>query len=150
MIRYKTGSRINIFVCAISIFARSVRLPSGNSPAFIFSKSERFSSTVLSRYGLFTPEFQNQWPPDRFAGRLNEVVSNPRLGQFTSLQAGDRLILQNTAAGRAAYGNVIFTFSGLPDPAPQTVEYRPVDGDAWKIQDMPALFSPEAMQPQGQ
>ena len=37
---------------AKSIFARSVRLPSGNSPFFMRSNRSRFSSTGRSRYGL--------------------------------------------------------------------------------------------------
>ena len=39
----------------LSIFARSVREPSGNSPFFIRSNRSRFSSTERSRHGLFFP-----------------------------------------------------------------------------------------------
>ena len=44
-----------MFGDAMSIFARSTCVPSSNSPAFIFAKSVRFSSTERSRYGLFLP-----------------------------------------------------------------------------------------------
>ena len=37
---------------AMSIFARSVRAPSGNSPAFMRANRSRFSSTVRLRNGL--------------------------------------------------------------------------------------------------
>ena len=39
----------------MSIFARSVREPSGNSPAFMRSNRSRFSSTERLRYGLSLP-----------------------------------------------------------------------------------------------
>ncbi len=50
-----TGSRMFRLGEAISILARSVRVPSGNSPARIRSNRSRFSSTLRSRYGLFLP-----------------------------------------------------------------------------------------------
>ena len=40
---------------AMSIFARSVFAPSGNSPFFMRSNRSRFSSTERSRHGLFLP-----------------------------------------------------------------------------------------------
>ena len=40
---------------AMSIFARSVRVPSGNSPAFMRGNRSRFSSTERSRKGLSSP-----------------------------------------------------------------------------------------------
>ncbi len=46
-----TGSRMLKLPEARSIFARSVRLPSGNSPFFMRSNRSRFSSTERSRYG---------------------------------------------------------------------------------------------------
>ena len=49
LMRYNTGSRISILGEDISIFARSVRLPSGNSPFFILSNRSRFSSTLRLR-----------------------------------------------------------------------------------------------------
>ena len=53
--RYMTGSRMLMFGEAMSIFARSVLEPFGNSPAFMRSKSPMLSSTERSRYGLFVP-----------------------------------------------------------------------------------------------
>ena len=55
LMRYITGSRMLMFGEAMSIFARSVRAPSGNSPFSIRSNRSRFSATVRSRYGLFLP-----------------------------------------------------------------------------------------------
>ena len=43
------------FFDAISILARSVRVPSGNSPFFMRSNRSRFSSTERLRYGLSLP-----------------------------------------------------------------------------------------------
>ncbi len=40
---------------AMSIFARSTRVPSGNSPARMRSNRSRLSSTGRSRHGLFIP-----------------------------------------------------------------------------------------------
>src|SRR5207253_10280741 len=48
-IRYSTGSRSQILAAFTSIFARNVRAPSGNSPAFIRANRSRFSSTERSR-----------------------------------------------------------------------------------------------------
>ena len=53
--RYITGSRMLRFGEAMSIFARSVREPSGNSPARMRSSRSRFSSTERLRYGLSVP-----------------------------------------------------------------------------------------------
>ena len=53
--RYSTGSRMLMLPEAMSIFARSTREPSSNSPAFMRSNRSRFSSTERSRYGLSTP-----------------------------------------------------------------------------------------------
>ena len=53
--RYITGSRILMFGDAISILARSTRLPSGNSPSFMRVNRSRFSSTARLRYGLSLP-----------------------------------------------------------------------------------------------
>ncbi|MNU02531.1 hypothetical protein D3C72_2462690 [compost metagenome] len=39
----------------MSIFRRSVLLPSANSPFFMRVNRSRFSSTLRSRYGLFLP-----------------------------------------------------------------------------------------------
>ena len=50
-----TGSRMLRFGEAMSIFARSVRAPSGNSPARIRRNRSRFSSTGRLRYGLSLP-----------------------------------------------------------------------------------------------
>ena len=44
-----------MFGDAMSIFARSTRAPSGNSPARMRRNRSRFSSTERSRYGLFWP-----------------------------------------------------------------------------------------------
>lgn len=44
-----TGSRMHMKLEAMSILALRQALPSANSPFFIFSKSARFSSTLLSR-----------------------------------------------------------------------------------------------------
>ena len=49
------GSRMLKFGDAMSIFARSVRAPSGNSPAFMRANRSRFSSTLRLRYGLSLP-----------------------------------------------------------------------------------------------
>src|SRR6267378_1414690 len=54
-IRYMTGSRRLMLPEAMSIFARSVLLPSGNSPARIRRKRSRFSSTERLRYGDSRP-----------------------------------------------------------------------------------------------
>ena len=53
--RYITGSRMLRFGEAMSILARSVREPSGNSPAFMRANRSRFSSTERLRYGLSLP-----------------------------------------------------------------------------------------------
>ena len=53
--RYITGSRSCMFSCAMSIFARSTREPSGNSPARILSNRPRFSATLRLRNGDSTP-----------------------------------------------------------------------------------------------
>ena len=53
--RYITGSRMFMFDEAMSIFARSVREPSGNSPAFMRAKRSRLSSIGRSRQGLGVP-----------------------------------------------------------------------------------------------
>ena len=50
-----TGSRMLRFGDAMSILARSVREPSGNSPAFMRANRSRFSSTERLRYGLSLP-----------------------------------------------------------------------------------------------
>ena len=50
-----TGSRMFMLGEAISILARSVREPSGNSPARIRRNRSRFSSTERLRYGLSLP-----------------------------------------------------------------------------------------------
>ena len=50
-----TGSRMLRFGWAMSIFARSVLEPSGDSPACIFSKRSRFSSMERFRCGLSFP-----------------------------------------------------------------------------------------------
>ena len=44
-----------MFGDAMSIFARRVFAPSGNSPFLILSKSDRFSSMLLFLYGLPVP-----------------------------------------------------------------------------------------------
>ena len=49
------GSRRLMFGEAMSIFARSTRAPSANSPARMRAKRSRFSSTERSRYGLSRP-----------------------------------------------------------------------------------------------
>src|SRR6516225_3942676 len=46
--RYMIGSRRLKFGDAISIFARSVRAPSANTPAFMRAKRSRLSSTLRS------------------------------------------------------------------------------------------------------
>jgi hypothetical protein len=52
---YRIGSRIVTTAAAMSIFARSTRLPPSNSPARMRAKRSRFSSTLRSRNGLFLP-----------------------------------------------------------------------------------------------
>ena len=53
--RYMTGSRRLRLGWAMSILARRVREPSGNSPARIRRNRSRFSSTERPRVGLFFP-----------------------------------------------------------------------------------------------
>ena len=53
--RYITGSRMLKFGEFMSILARKVRAPSGNSPAFMRRNRSRFSSTERLRYGLSVP-----------------------------------------------------------------------------------------------
>ena len=50
-----TGSRRLMLGEAMSIFARSTRAPSGNSPARMRANRSRFSSTERSRHGLVAP-----------------------------------------------------------------------------------------------
>ena len=60
-----------MFGAAMSILARSVFEPSGNSPARIRAKRSRFSATVRSRKGdgvpgLFTvPRYSRTWSTSR-------------------------------------------------------------------------------------
>src|SRR5207247_1193778 len=54
-IRYMTGSRRLMLPEVMSIFARSVLVPSSNSPARMRANRSRFSSTDRWRYGLSRP-----------------------------------------------------------------------------------------------
>ena len=55
IILYMAGSLMLRLGDAMSILARSVLLPSGNSPFFMRWNRSRFSSTLLSRQGEFLP-----------------------------------------------------------------------------------------------
>jgi hypothetical protein len=50
-----TGSRMIMFGLAMSMRARKVQAPSGNSPAFMLLNSAKFSSMLRLLYGLFLP-----------------------------------------------------------------------------------------------
>ena len=64
---------------AMSILARRHAFPSSNSPFFIFSKRARFSSTVLSLYGLFLP--------GAVRVPLYSLISSGKNGTFTEQQS---------------------------------------------------------------
>src|ERR1022692_3616803 len=80
--RYITGSRMFRFFEAISILARRVREPSGNSPARMRSNRPRFSSMDRLRQGLSlpgsvkVPRYSRTWSPVRSqAYALPDLIS---------------------------------------------------------------------------
>ena len=81
--RYITGSRMFRLGDAMSILARSVRAPSGNSPSRMRSNKSRFSSTERLRYGLSFPGSVSV--PRVLAHFLGRQIAHVRLARLDQL-----------------------------------------------------------------
>lgn len=96
-------------------------------------------------YGLFSPQFQQLWPPAQFVDRMEQVLATETLGALRSASAGARVHIEDYAAGRRGIGNIHFTFEKRGEPATLGIEYILV-GDQWRINDIPALFQQQEQQ----
>ena len=75
LMRYMTGSRMLMFGEAMSILARRVRAPSGNSPARIRVNRSRFSSTRAVPKGAFPARLGQGAPvlPDLLGAQVADI-----------------------------------------------------------------------------
>lgn len=81
--------------------------------------------------GLFTAEFQHDWPLPKFTSQVTNVLNNERLGKMVSVRMGERLAMLEGSSSKRAAGQIFIDFEKQKD-APIIVQYEKVD-DTWRI-----------------
>jgi len=94
-------------------------------------------------YELFTPDFQNRWPPQQFHDRVIQVRTHARLGELQRITSGSRVIIEEYGSGKRGVGQLHFHYPSMNEPVSDTVEYRTVDGE-WRVHHVPQVFASDA------
>jgi hypothetical protein len=106
------------------------------------------ANDVDKAYALFSPEFQQRWDKDRFAGVLKLLHQSPISGDLQYLRWNNvRMQFESlpNQPERYANGAMLVKFEKSPEPFRTELVFRN-DGNGWKIYSIPTFFA-EQQQP---